>query len=67
MFTNHSQEGKIVVLIVYADDILLTRNDVVEMDQLKNNLSTKLEIKDLGCLQYFLGIEIACSRKGIVV
>lgn len=67
MFTEHSQEGKIVVLIVYADDILLTRNDVVEMDQLKNNLSTKLEIKDLGCLQYFLGIEIACSRKGIVV
>lgn len=67
MFTEHSQEGKIVVLIVYADDILLTRNDVVEMDQLKNNLSTKLEIKDLGRLQYFLGIEIACSRKGIVV
>lgn len=67
MFTNHSQEGKIVVLIVCVDDILLTGNDVVEMGRLKNNLSKKLEIKDLGHLQYFLGIEIARSRKGIVV
>ncbi|KAH9722152.1 retrovirus-related pol polyprotein from transposon RE1 [Citrus sinensis] len=67
MFTRVSAKGKITVLIVYVDDIILTRDDLVEMDRLKQSLATDFEIKDLGALKYFLGMEVARSKKGIVV
>lgn len=67
MFTKSSTEGKISILIVYVDDIILTGNDVMEMSKLKESLASAFEIKDLGPLRYFLGMEVARSRKGIVV
>ena len=49
------------------DDIILTGDEIVEMDRLKKNLAKEFEIKDLGTLKYFLDMEVARSRKGIVV
>ena len=59
--------NKITIVIVCVDDIILTVNDVVEMSQIKARLSKEFKIKDLGALQYFLGIEIARSYKGIFI
>lgn len=47
-----------IALIVYVDDIVVTRNDNIEITNLKNKLAGEYEIKDLGNLKYFLGIEI---------
>ena len=66
MFTRVSAKGKITVLIVYVDDIILTGDDLVEMDRLKQSLATNFEIKDLSALKYFLGMEVTGSKKGIV-
>ena len=59
MFVRHSQDGKIVVLIVYADDIILIENDLLEMNWLKQSFSSEFKIKNLGSLRYFLGMEVA--------
>lgn len=67
MFYKHSEEGKIVVLIVYADDIILNGDDFFELGRLKKALASEFEIKDLGPLIYFLGMEFARSKKGIFV
>lgn len=67
MFVKHSLDGKVVILIVYVDDIVLTGNDVSTISELKKNLSSKFEMKDLGTMRYILGIEVARSKKGIVV
>ena len=67
MFFRHSKDGKIAILIVYVDDIILTGDDLIEMERLKKNLASRFEIKDLGTLRYFLGMEVARSRKGLVV
>ena len=55
------------ILIVYVDDIILSGNDMGELQNLKKYLSEEFEVKDLGNLKYFLGMEVARSRKGIVV
>lgn len=52
-------------LIVYVDDIVVIGNDEVEIARIKNALSREFEIKDLGSLRYFLGIEVARSTQGI--
>ena len=67
MFVKHLEKGKITILIVYVDDIIITGDDLIEMEQLKKSLSSSFEIKDLGTLRYFLGMEVARSRKGLVV
>ncbi|KAH9753977.1 hypothetical protein KPL71_015272 [Citrus sinensis] len=65
MFLKHGKEDKLAVLILYVDDIILTGNDRDEIERLKMLLTKEFETKDLGSLKYFLGIEVARSRKGI--
>ena len=48
-------------------DIILTGDYEEEIRTIKSFLAAEFEIKDLGNLKYFLGMEIAKSRKGISV
>ena len=66
LFYRHSG-NRITILAVYVDDIVITGDDTLEIAQLKENLSKEFEVKDLGQLRYFLGIEIARSARGIVL
>ncbi|WKA03136.1 hypothetical protein VitviT2T_021265 [Vitis vinifera] len=59
------QHGKITTLIVYVDDMVVTRNDPEERNALQNYLSREFEMKDLGHLKYFLGIEVSRSSEEI--
>ncbi|KAA0048599.1 reverse transcriptase [Cucumis melo var. makuwa] len=65
LFTKVSKTGKIAILIVYVDDIVLTGDDQTEISQLKQRIGDEFEIKDLGNLKYFLGMEVARSKEGI--
>ena len=67
MFYKHSKDGKIAILIVYVDDIVLTGSDKEELERLKRRPGAEFEIKDLGTLKYFLGMEFARSKEGIFV
>ena len=67
LFFWHLSNGKITILIVYVDDIILIGNDLEEMERFKDVMAREFEIKDLGPLRYFLGMEVVRSRKGIVV
>lgn len=64
LFLKHRQ-SKVTALIVYVDDMIITGDDADEISRLQEQLSTEFEMKNLGGLKYFLGIEVARSRKGI--
>ena len=49
------------------DNIILARNDKEEIARIKQALNQTFKIKDLGVLRYFLGLEVARSKKGIMV
>lgn len=67
LFIKHSAKGGVTALLVYVDDIIVTGNDDKEKRELKKCLVKEFEIKDLGRLKYFLGIEVSYSRQGIFV
>ncbi|GJZ36763.1 ribonuclease H-like domain-containing protein [Tanacetum coccineum] len=52
-----------VTLVVY--DIVITGNDEFKISEFKKFLSSKLQIKDLDELKYFLGIEVLKNEKGV--
>ena len=64
LFTKKS--GNIfLALLVYVDDIVITGNDNNEIEKFKVFLQSKFQIKDLGKLKYFLGIEVLENDKGV--
>ncbi|CAN0875318.1 Retrovirus-related Pol polyprotein from transposon RE1, partial [Linum grandiflorum] len=67
MFVKHGREGRIAILIVYVDDIIITGNDEEEITRLKKKLNEEFELKDLGEMKYFLGMEVARSNKGLLI
>ena len=55
------------MVLIYVDDIVITGNDATAIQSLKNNLRQQFHIKDLGSLKFFLGLEVARSKEGIVI
>ncbi|CAL8175713.1 unnamed protein product [Prunus armeniaca] len=67
LFLRHSRDGRITIVIVYVDDIIMTGDDIEEISKLKIQLAKEFDVKDLGTLRYFLGIEVAHSKEGIFI
>lgn len=64
LFLNH-RLGKVTALIVYVDNMIITGNDDEEISRLQKQLASEFEMKNLGGLKYFLGIEVSRSKQGI--
>jgi len=52
---------------VYVDDIIIIGDIQQEIKTLKGRLQQSFEVKDLGKLKYFVGMEIARSKEGIYI
>ncbi|GKV10110.1 hypothetical protein SLEP1_g21521 [Rubroshorea leprosula] len=61
--TNHVM----VLLLLYVDNMIITRDDILGIHDLKQFLSHKFEMKDLGVLSYFLGLEVTSSNDGYLL
>lgn len=54
-----------VFLLVYVDDIIITSNDNGLITKLQKMLHSTFQMKDLGHLTYFLGLEIHSRDHGL--
>jgi hypothetical protein len=50
-------DGDPLILLLYVDDLFLTGEDRL-IDQCKRDLASEFEMKDLGLMHYFLGLEV---------
>ena len=66
LFLCRTDKGTIVLLL-YVDDMIITGNDLSDIQELKDFLSQQFEMKDLGHLSYFLGLEITHSIDGLYI
>ena len=56
LFIRQGLDGPFCILL-YVDDLVITRPGLDEIDRVKSQLSDAFEMKDPGDLHYFLGIE----------
>ena len=61
------KQNQNIVIVVYVDDIIVTRDDNEEIHFLKTHLDQVFTIKDLGILHNFLGIEVSCQEDGLIL
>ena len=54
-------------LLLYVDDIIITRNSPPFIDHLISRLSAAFDLKDLGPLTFFLGLQIEYTSQGLFV
>ena len=54
-------------ILVYVDDLVLAGNNLQEIESMKSLLDDKFKIKNLGELKYFLGMEVARFKLGILL
>jgi len=50
-------EGKMLIIILYVDDLILTCDDQL-IKSCKEDLAREFEMKDMGLMHYFLGMEV---------
>ena len=50
--------GNFLIVLLYVDNLIFTRNDKAPIDEFKEAMKSELEMTDLGLLKYFLGIEV---------
>uniref|UniRef100_A0A2N9GWR7 Reverse transcriptase Ty1/copia-type domain-containing protein n=1 Tax=Fagus sylvatica TaxID=28930 RepID=A0A2N9GWR7_FAGSY len=62
-----SHESVTVYLLLYVDDIIITGNNSTAISNIISQLSTAFELKDLGPLRYFLGLQIDYKKVGFFV
>ena len=53
-----------IILLLYVDDLFLTGNEK-QIKECKKKLAEEFEMKDLGLMHYFLGLEVWQNSKGI--
>ena len=62
-----NSSSSIILLVVYADDIVITGSDFKGILSLKSFFHSQFHTKDLGILKNFLGVEVMRSKQGIIL
>ena len=66
LFIHQGSNGPICILL-NVDDLVITGPGLPEINRVKSQLSDAFEMKDLGDLHYFLGIEVIQTPDGILL
>eukprot|EP00253_Pinus_taeda_P032852 PITA_32852 len=61
------KDGKILIVVLYVDDVIFTSNDDYVIENLKVVMKEEFEVTDMGLLRYLLGIEVDKNENGIFI
>ena len=58
LFIKTRKRGKILIVCLYVDDLILTGNNELMFVEFKKSMMLEFDMTDLGKMRYFLGIEV---------
>ena len=64
MYFLRLHDGSFIYQLLYVDDMLISSNNVEEIEKLKTRLNQHFEMKDLGEAKKILGMKITRDREG---
>jgi len=67
LFIKLGNDGKVLIVCLYVDDLIYTENDKVMFNMFKESMMNEFDIGDLGKMRYFLGIEVSQCACGIFI
>ncbi|XP_058727170.1 uncharacterized mitochondrial protein AtMg00810-like [Vicia villosa] len=67
LFTKTEDEGKMLIVCLYVDDLIYTGNNTAMFGCFKKSMMAEFEMFDLGVMHYFLGIEVVQSSTRIFI
>lgn len=53
--------------LIYVDDVIIAGDNREKIQEIKESLDKEFSIKDLGPIKFFLGIEVARTKQGMVL
>ena len=66
LFVQEGQLGSVCILL-YVHDLVIAGTDLDEIGRVKLQLAASFDMKDLGNLHYFLGIEVIQTPEGMLI
>jgi hypothetical protein len=57
-------QSHFIICVIYVDYLILTSSNPKILNDVKTNLKEKFEMTDLGCLYYFLGLQVFQTKEG---
>lgn len=57
-FIRIEDEGKMLMVCLYVDDLIYTRNDRAMFENFKESMMVEFDMFDLRMIHYFFGIEV---------
>lgn len=61
----HHHPNSITIILLYVDDLIITGNDKAYIPNLISQLNLVFEMKDLGHLHHFLGVEVSYTSTSL--
>jgi hypothetical protein len=56
LFVKYGTNDKILIVSLYVDDLICTRNDSLMIKSFKDSMQKNFAMTDLGKMRYFLGV-----------
>jgi len=63
VFTHTFDDGHMIILMLYVDDMLIACRDMSKINELKGMLNSEFDMKDLSSAKKILEMEIKRDRK----
>ena len=63
LYVKHPSNDKVIMLILYVDDMLIARHDKKDIQNLQKKLCKHFDMKDFGDANHILGMCITRYRK----
>lgn len=63
----HITDNNYTILLLYVDDIILTRNSDAFLSKFTADLHSSFKIKNLGSLHFFLSVQVTITQTGMLL